>query len=262
MNEKKKKNSYLRMGIILFCAMLVGGVIGFGGRVMIDSIGEGIGTCMQALIELIQKYMLPLLLIILILTVACGEVTLNKLRSIGKRMLQAGEEESDQLEYEEENAGGKGMAINVLSQVLSVIILSAGYSVQYIENTEKPEGFLISCLLFLICFAYDGMWQVRYIKTEQKIHPEKKGDPSSIKFQEQWLKSCDEAEKEIIYQSAYKVYASLGKCIPVLLLITMLGNLFFNTGMLAILVVAFLWTFVTLTYIRSCIKMQRTKIEK
>ena len=68
MNEKKKKNSYLRMGIILFCAMLVGGVIGFGGRVMIDSIGEGIGTCMQALIELIQKYMLPLLLIILILT--------------------------------------------------------------------------------------------------------------------------------------------------------------------------------------------------
>ena len=55
MNEKKKKNSYLRMGIILFCAMLVGGVIGFGGRVMIDSIGEGIGTCMQALIELIQK---------------------------------------------------------------------------------------------------------------------------------------------------------------------------------------------------------------
>ena len=241
------------MGIILFCAMLVGGVIGFG---------EGIGICMQALIELIQKYMLPLLLIILILTVACGEVTLNKLRSIGKRMLQAGEEESDQLEYEEENAGGKGMAINVLSQVLSVIILSAGYSVQYIENTEKPEGFLISCLLFLICFAYDGMWQVRYIKTEQKIHPEKKGDPSSIKFQEQWLKSCDEAEKEIIYQSAYKVYASLGKCIPVLLLITMLGNLFFNTGMLAILVVAFLWTFVTLTYIRSCIKMQRSKIEK
>ena len=106
------------------------------------------------------------------------------------------------------------------------------------------------------------MWQVRYIKTEQKIHPEKKGDPSSIKFQEQWLKSCDEAEKEIIYQSAYKVYASLGKCIPVLLLITMLGNLFFNTGMLAILVVAFLWLFVTLTYIRSCVKMQRTKIEK
>ncbi len=154
------------------------------------------------------------------------------------------------------------MAVNVLSQVLSVIILSAGYSVQYIENTEKPEGFLISCILFLICFADDGMWQVRYIKTEQKIHPEKKGDPSSIKFQEQWLKSCDEAEKEIIYQSAYKVYASLGKCIPVLLLITMLGNLFFNTGMLAILVVAFLWLFVTLTYIRSCVKMQRTKIEK
>ena len=56
------------MGIILFCAMLVGGVTGFGGRVMIDSIGEGIGTCMQALIELIQKYMLPLLLINLILT--------------------------------------------------------------------------------------------------------------------------------------------------------------------------------------------------
>ena len=49
--------------------------------------------------------------------------------------------------------------------------------------------------------GYFGMWQIRYIKLVQRIYPDKKGDPTSINFQEQWLASCDEAEKEEILRS-------------------------------------------------------------
>ena len=45
-----------------------------------------------------------------------------------------------------------------------------------------------------------------YIKLVQRIYPDKKGDPTSINFQEQWLASCDEAEKEEIYEASYKTY--------------------------------------------------------
>lgn len=34
------------------------------------------------------------------------------------------------------------------------------------------------------------------------------------------MESCDEAEKEVIYKSAYKTYVILNKVIPVLLLLT------------------------------------------
>ena len=50
------------------------------------------------------------------------------------------------------------------------------------------------------------------------------------------MESCDEAEKEIIYKSAYKTYIVLNKVIPILLLLTLIANMFLNTGILAVLV--------------------------
>ena len=55
-------------------------------------------------------------------------------------------------------------------------------------------------VLFLICFFYCGMAQARYVKLLQKVHPEKKGDIASKDFHKQWLESCDEAEKDAVYQ--------------------------------------------------------------
>ena len=57
--------------------------------------------------------------------------------------------------------------------------------------------------MFVGMVGYFGMWQIRYIKLVQRIYPDKKGDPTSINFQEQWLTpSCDEAERrEEIYEA-------------------------------------------------------------
>ena len=100
------------------------------------------------------------------------------------------------------------------------------------------------------------------MKQVQKAYPEKKGDPSSGKFRQQWLDSCDEAEKEVIYRSAYKSYLCTNKTIPALLLITMLGHLFFNTGIMAIVTVAFIWLVVAVSYLRTCVKLKGKKIRE
>ena len=104
--------------------------------------------------------------------------------------------------------------------------------------------------------------QARYIKLLQKTHPEKKGDVSSMKFQQQWLESCDEAEKEVIYQSAYKAFSFTSKCLSFLLLLTMLSHLFFHTGVLAILVVGITQIILALTYNRSCVELKKVKVER
>ena len=120
--------------------------------------------------------------------------------------------------------------------------------------------FLWACILFLSCFFYDGIMQVRYVKLVQKVHPEKKGDPSSSKFQKEWLASCDEAEKEIVFQSAYKAYMCMNKVIPLLLLLTLILNLFFNTGILAIIVVAGMYLVMTVAYSKACVQIRKEKI--
>lgn len=74
------------------------------------------------------------------------------------------------------------------------------------------------------------------------------------------MESCDEAEKEVIYKSAYKTYVILNKVIPVLLLLTMISNLFLNTGIMAVLIVAVIYLITGLTYIRSSMVFKAKKI--
>ena len=76
----------------------------------------------------------------------------------------------------------------------------------------------------------------------------------------EWVESCDEAEKEIIYKSAYKTYIVLNKVIPILLLITLIANMFLNTGILAVLVVAVIYLVTGMTYIRSCMVSKAKKL--
>lgn len=89
-----------------------------------------------------------------------------------------------------------------------------------------------------------------------------KGDPTSSKFTEQWVESCDEAEKEIIYKSAYKTYIVLNKVIPILLLLTLIANMFLNTGILAVLVVAVIYLVTGMTYIRSSMVSKAKGLDK
>ena len=89
--------------------------------------------------------------------------------------------------------------------------------------------------------------QARYIKLLQKTHPEKKGDVSSMKFQQQWLD---------------KAFSFTSKCLSFLLLLTMLSHLFFHTGVLAILVVGITQIILALTYNRSCVELKKVKVER
>ena len=151
------------------------------------------------------------------------------------------------------------MNVSVVSQVLSILVLTFGYSMKYITSDGHAFRFLAACIVFIACFIYEYFWQIRYVKLLQKTHPEKKGEPSSLKFQEQWLESCDEAEKEIIYRSAYKAYMTVNRTVPVLLVGTMVAHLYFDTGMFAVVVVSVIWLLMQFTYSHYCVKLRKTR---
>lgn len=254
----KKMNSYVKLGIILLVSAVGGGILGVVTMLLLGNEADGIQNGAAAVLSQMQQMMLPFLIVILVLSVILGEWTHYRQRIICSRVLEAEDEECDRWEYEEERNGALGSIINILSQVLCILILSSGYSIKYIA--EDHQNVMAACLVFLVCYVYDGFWQVRFVKTTQKAHPEKKGDPASLKFQQQWLESCDEAEKEVVFQSAYKCYFKMNRWIPALLLIAMLGHLFFDTGILAIIIVAVIWLILTGTYLRSCVDMKKEKI--
>ena len=135
---------------------------------------------------------------------------------------------------------------------------------KYIESQSDGETgmFLAGLVVFMGMVVYFGMWQVRYVKLVQRIYPEKKGDPASMKFQEQWLASCDEAEKEEIYEASYKTYLLTGKVLPFCTLVAMLLHMVWNTGVLAIIIPAFLWILSAFNFCRCCVTKKSEKLAK
>ena len=261
MKQEKKVNSYLRAIKMIALACVIGGVIGgVTGAIRFVLLSRGVAVSGDWVLQQIRSLLVPILGIIFAVTVILEELCFHKLKGICEKQITAEDEECDQLEYEEEKTGAFGTNLNVLSQVVSIFFLTFGYSMKYIEADDHAYSFLVACVIFVVSYIYIYFWQIRYVKLLQKTHPEKKGDPSSTKFQEQWLESCDEAEKEVIYQSAYKAYVTINRTIPLILIVVMVANLYFDTGMMAVVVLAVVWMLAQFTYTGNCVKMKKNSL--
>lgn len=256
--EGKKMNSYIKAGLIMLLCVLAGGIIGFGVAFCDVS---SVGTVMDAFLMMIRKNLLLILTVITVLMILLGEGSIRKLRITGCRLENAEDEESDLLDYELERISAVAITTVTTLSAISIIVLATGYSITYIEQLSKSENIflLLSFGVFIIGCFYEGYWQIKFVKVTQKIDPAKKGDPTSLKFQEQWLMSCDEAERGMIYQATYRTYITMSKTIPVLILITMLSHLLWNTGILAVVIVGCVWVLQTLIYSFSCVKLKGKK---
>ncbi len=272
--KKKKINAYLKTILWMLLGAIAGGMIGILFVRFYQNGGSKVTEGGAALFSGLQQAAFPVLILIMLLTVAYGESNLKKQKKIGEKVLETEDEECDYWEYELEKIGARGTIVNTISQILSVLALSVCYSMDYISSgyaknvldyweyeLEKigARGTIVntisqilSVLALSVCYSmdyissgyaknvlfvsaafvvvifYDSCWQIRFVKHTQKIYPQMKADVSSRNFNQQWLECCDEAEKEYIYQSAYKCYQQLGKAVPSLLFVALLGHLFFD----------------------------------
>lgn len=260
--KKKKMNSYVKIGLVSLGFALLGAAIGFCIAFFdVEHFGGGVGSF---IINGVRNMLLPLLALIFAVSVLMGEMLLRKLKALGEKLSVAENEEGDELEYQMEFMGGVSVASNNLFQIIDILVISTGYSLAYISGLDKKGAFIymISCVIFIANSIYCSYQQLRYVKTVQKAFPEKKGDPSSRKFQEEWLKSCDEAERELIYQSAYKCHIRTMKVLPILAVLSMITHLIWNTGIMAVIMVCIIWALASVSYCRECIKGKGQQINE
>mgnify|MGYP000127337201 CR=1 FL=1 len=258
---KEKKSSYFTATWKMLAAVLIGGIAGGVSVVIYELMKKGIDVGIRTINGTIQQYIFPVLIVIAVVTVVVGEYSLHRLKNVYKEMNEADEDRFCELDYEEEKWGAWISGINLVSQVACIIILSFGYSLKYIES-GKSRYFLFACIIFILCYFYDIYLSVRYVKAIQAAHPEKKGDPTSSKFTEQWVESCDEAEKECIYQASYKGYQTVMKWAPILTFVALILHMFFDTGILAIVMPSVIWLVTSVTHCRACLQNKGEKLSK
>ena len=78
-----------------------------------------------------------------------------------------------------------------------------------------------------------------------------------MRFRKKWLDSCDEAEKAIIGQCAYKAYAAANQLCGALAAILAISALVFGTGALPSLAVCAVWMVMQCVYSREAMRLSR-----
>ena len=262
--EKNKQHTYLHY-TLLFLLFTGGGAVA-GAAFSASGIENYISGSMAAVGDVILrgvgKNMIFLMVLDIAIAVIVGEASLSRMKKLSVLLERAEDEEADFLEYKIEKAGSVGIIGSQIAIVAGIILVALWYS-DFSRNPENKESVVLAGAVLLIagCF-YQGFWQVRYVKLIQKMEPTKKGDPTSMKFQKQWLESCDEAEKILIYQSGYRTYCLMSVLLPFLTVVTMLGHLFYETGLLAIFVVGFLWIAMVSAYCYFCTVSRKRKLNR
>ena len=77
------------------------------------------------------------------------------------------------------------------------------------------------------------------------------------KFRKKWLDSCDEAERAVIGQCAYKAYQAVSQACLALWLVFLLGGMFFDWGFLPVLAVCIIWGVGQSVYSYWCLKLDK-----
>lgn len=90
--------------------------------------------------------------------------------------------------------------------------------------------------------------QQKIVNFEKELNPEKKGSVYDPKFTDQWLATSDEAERLIIYKSAYGAFRMMQKAFSAAWVITLLGMMMLETGFFPVAVVLALWMAMVCTY--------------
>ena len=222
--------------LTMFCAALAGGVFGFCAAYFgLDGIAGALGQAGEAFSQWVAPWLL--LACAILQPLVCLPMYLG-----AKKRLASwdGEDEevSDRVEY---NLSVLIMVVGMFT-LLAMFLLGASYAAPLLQGDNPPLLVLLGSPAFFIVSVVESLLiQQRAVDLSKRLAPEKTASVYDMKFQKKWFDSCDEAEKLIIGQCAYKAYSATPKICSALWLVFTLSALFLGTGLLPILSVCLIW---------------------
>lgn len=259
--KNKKMNSYLKYGLIMLACVLIGMFVGMLIRMAEGGLGA-FGSMVENAADVFKIYALEIVGVMFLFEILAGEIYLRKLKKLWNVLEDADDETGDHISYETEKAGAIGTAMIGVITLLATIVVTNVMSKQYFTTLDLAALLKVlgSFVIFILVYVYSGYWGVRLVKLEQKMDPTKKGDPTSMKFQMEYVESCDEAEKELIYQSAFHSFTMMSQCYGVALAAAMILHMIWNTGITAVIFVGILQILNNLFYLKYAVQKKGKKL--
>lgn len=184
----------------------------------------------------------------------------------GKRLVMSWDGEDDAAAEKAEEKLSIVMWISGAAMITANFLIAAAYAAGHSIFTEKGGlfGLCVSIVAFFGILFENVLFQQKTVDMTKRLYPEKTASVYDVRFRKKWLDSCDEAEKVIIGQCAYKAYAAANQLCSALAAILAISALTFGTGILPSLAVCMVWMVMQCVYSREAIRLAKTgeKIRK
>lgn len=237
--KQENKKAMPKFILIVILSLALGGALGVA-LVFLNL--ENFGDALNAAALFFTNHVAPWLIIAL--PVAQLAVCLPIYFS-AKKQLAAWDGEDEAVSGEAEARLSVCIWITGLCTVAAFFLLAAMFA-GFVDNagTERmmPAPLFFGGLAaFLADLFVPMILQQKLVDLTKRLNPEKKGSVYDTKFQKKWYDSCDEAERAIIGQCAFKAYQAMCRVCLGLWAVFALGGMFFNWGFLPALAVCVVW---------------------
>ncbi len=248
-NEIKQANrkAMPKFLLILVASAVVGGVVGyFAAMYGLDEMTVNL----EAAGLFFGMHIAPWLLVAMavVLPIVCAALYRGAVKGIG-----AWDGEDEAVYGAIDKKLSLVLWLTSAGSILSFFLITAAYSGGFrtFDSEDSVRLFFLSVAAFLVLMVETIVFQQKSVDAAKKMNPEKKGSVFDAKFQKKWMDSCDEAEKIMIGQCAYKAFAATNTVCVILAIVLAVCALIFDIGFLPSLAVCLIWLVNQSVYFRS-----------
>jgi amino acid transporter len=241
-------NKKVKWAIRIAACVLLGAVCGFTAAKLAD------GGDLSEIFDDIDGKKVGIVLMILHIVIAAGMLTVayvlySKASKAAKNLDPDDDEAFDRIE---------AMTNTPLMAANLTLVLGTGLfgCAEYFLLDSGKWLAVISPAVFVVSIILASVLNARIVEFEKKLNPEKKGSVWESNFQKQWLDSCDEAQKQMIYKAGYEAFRVSNSLCSVLTVLVLLAQFVFKLGVMPLVVVTLVWLTMNLTYMRAAVKLE------
>ncbi len=264
-NEKRKeeirKEDNKKIGlfaVILVFAGFFGGILGVIGIELVISMEKSGMTFVEFWNQLQRDFAVPASFLLIILDVIFIIISFSFLCK-AKKLWKSDMDEDEKYEVVE-----KKLSISIILSNVTYFVNFAFFGFAFYAAMSFVEGVseswlhiymrVIDLVVFTATLFINLAIQRSCINLTKLMNPEKKGSIYDMKFDKVWYQSCDEAERMQIGLASYKAFKAVNNTLIVLMVIFVLGAMFFEIGILPIIVITVIALVNNITYGVASIK--------
>lgn len=257
--DKKLEKQVITRILILLCIVVVFMSLGYGtGRLTAyveDS--NGFAGMVQQVTEGYQNVIGYVLIVVSLVTILASIFAYESCKKL-YNLVQKDPENEDLLNWLDERLNAPIFVTNVMTIV--EIFFFFAVMLTSIEEEEwgmSPAGAALMIGVFVVALVVMIAVQKLSIDLVKKMNPEKQGDVLDLNFQKVWMDSCDEAQQLIVYKAAYHAFHRMTKVYCILLMVSIVTGILFQTGIYPVFVICVIWLIHTISYMKKAAELEQ-----